>query len=121
MRIEVDHNKMTIKPLSILYMHYDYWFTYEFQHKIHTVSLKSIQSLHVLDTKFSKDFANNAVLFETSTTIWNQFKQQFSIKEIVSRNEDTILAWVNCTRFDAYYIAYQLAPLAKLSPGIIYR
>ena len=44
-RIEVDHNKMTIKPLSILYMHYDYWFTYEFQHKIHTVSLKSIQSL----------------------------------------------------------------------------
>ena len=95
-------------------MHYDYWFTYEFQHKIHTVSLKSIQSLHVLDTKFSKDFANNAVLFETSTTIWNQFKQQFSIKEIVSRNEDTILAWVNCTRFDAYYIAYQLAPLAKI-------
>ena len=76
--------------------------------------LKSIQSLHVLDTKFSKDFANNAVLFETSTTIWNQFKQQFSIKEIVSRNEDTILAWVNCTRFDAYYIAYQLAPLAKI-------
>ena len=113
-RIEVDHNKMTIKPLSILYMHYDYWFTYEFQHKIHTVSLKSIQSLHVLDTKFSKDFANNAVLFEISTTIWNQFKQQFSIKEIVSRNEDTILAWVNCTRFDAYYIAYQLAPLAKI-------
>jgi hypothetical protein len=46
--------------------------------------------------------------------------QQFSIKEIVSRNEDTILAWVNCTRFDAYYIAYQLAPLAKIIKLSIY-
>ena len=95
-------------------MHYDYWFTYEFQHKIHTVSFEIDTILTRSRYKFSKDFANNAVLFEMSTTIWNQFKQQFSIKEIVSRNEDTILAWVNCTRFDAYYIAYQLAPLAKI-------
>lgn len=113
-RIEVEHDKMTVKPLSILYMHYDYWFTYEFQRKIHTVSLKSIQSIQVLDRKYSKDHANNAVLFEISTKIWNQLKKQFSIKDIVSRNNDAILVWVNCTRFDAYYIAYQLAPLAKI-------
>ena len=36
---------------------------------------------------------------------------KFSIKEVVERSE---IISQDCTRFDAYYIAYQLAPHAKI-------
>lgn len=113
-RIEVKNQKFVIKPLSILYMHFDYWFTYEEKHKIYTISLRDIQSFKVLESKFIKDCASNPVLFEIDEQIWNQFQQQFSIKEVVERYDKNLLVWVNCTRYDAYYIAYQLAPLAKI-------
>ncbi|MCJ1667002.1 hypothetical protein MT339_00500 [Staphylococcus sp. NRL 19/737] len=113
-RIEVKNRKFVIKPLSILYMHFDYWFTYEEKHTIHTVSVRDIQSIKVLESKFIKDCVSNPVLFEIDTQIWNQFKQQFSIKEVVEHVDTNVRVWVNCTRYDAYYIAYQLAPLAKI-------
>ncbi|UDI77132.1 HTH domain-containing protein [Staphylococcus taiwanensis] len=113
-RVEFQDRKVFIKPLSILYMHYDYWFTYEEDHDIHTVALRDIVAVKVLDLKFKRDGTRNPVLFELHTQIWNQFQQQFSIKEVVEENEDKVLVWVNCTRFDAYYIAYQLAPHAKI-------
>ncbi|PNZ25622.1 Uncharacterised protein [Staphylococcus petrasii] len=113
-RIEVEDRKFVIKPLSILYMHFDYWFTYEEKHTIYTISVRDIQSIKVLESKFIKDCASNPVLFEIDEQIWNQFQQQFSIKEVVERYDKKLLVWVNCTRYDAYYIAYQLAPLAKM-------
>ncbi|BGE81182.1 hypothetical protein [Staphylococcus petrasii] len=113
-RIEVKDRKFVIKPLSILYMHFDYWFTYEEKHTIYTISVRDIQSIKVLESKFIKDCASNPVLFEIDEQIWNQFQQQFSIKEVVERYDKKLLVWVNCTRYDAYYIAYQLAPLAKM-------
>ena len=88
-RIELEDKKIVIKPLSIL-------------------------SVKVLNLKFKKDGTCNPVLFQIHTHFWNQFQQQFSIKEVVERSEDYITVWVNCTRFDAYYIAYQLAPHAKI-------
>lgn len=113
-RIELEDKKIVIKPLSILYMHYDYWFTYEEDHEIETILLRDILSVKVLNLKFKKDGTCNPVLFQIHTHFWNQFQQQFSIKEVVERSEDYITVWVNCTRFDAYYIAYQLAPHAKI-------
>lgn len=47
-------------------------------------------------------------------TFGTNSNKEFSIKEVVERSEDYITVWVNCTRFDAYYIAYQLAPHAKI-------
>lgn len=53
-RIEVKDRKFVIKPLSILYMHFDYWFTYEEKHTIYTISVRDIQSIKVLESNLSK-------------------------------------------------------------------
>ena len=73
-------------------MHYDYWFTYE-GYEIETILLRDILSVKVLNLKFKKDGTCNPVLFQIHTHFWNQFQQQFSIKEVVERSEDYITVW----------------------------
>ena len=53
-RIELEDKKIVIKPLSILYMHYDYWFTYEEDHEIETILLRDILSVKVLNLKLRR-------------------------------------------------------------------
>ena len=54
----------------------------------------------------------NPVKFEIDLSIWQQFKQQFSVKQVLEHKDGKVIALVSCTELDSYYIAYQLAPLA---------
>ena len=47
-RITLD-KKIVIKPLSLIYMHYDYWFTYEYQNNIYTIKVRDILDIRLLE------------------------------------------------------------------------
>lgn len=116
-RINLD-NKIIVKPLTLMYMHYDYWLTYEYETKIYTKKVREIESVYVLEAS-SYDCVTNIhpVKFEVDLSIWPQFKKQFSIKQILECKNGKVIVLVSCTELDSYYIAYQLAPLARmLSP-----
>ncbi|MFY2153212.1 hypothetical protein ACOSZA_09830 [Mammaliicoccus sciuri] len=113
-RIELDE-KLVVKPLSLMYMHYDYWLTYENEAKIHTIKVRDIKSVYILEASTFENVPNlQPVKFEIDVSIWDQFKQQFSIKEILEYKDNKIIVLVSCTELDSYYIAYQLAPLARM-------
>ncbi|NWK83553.1 hypothetical protein HYE69_01820 [Staphylococcus sp. GSSP0090] len=112
-RIEIE-DKIIVKPLSLMYMHYDYWLTYEQGGIIKNIKVRDIKSIRLLESKFEKVNNEKPITFEVDLSIWNQFKQQFSIKEILNRENSKITVIVSCTELDAYYIAYQLAPLATI-------
>ncbi|RIL69636.1 WYL domain-containing protein [Staphylococcus devriesei] len=114
LNIEGQIEKIVVKPLSMMYMHYEYWFTYEYKKKILTIPVRSIISLTILETQFEQVNTENAIVFEISKKIWNQFNQQFSVQNILEENETTLKVEVNCTDLDAFYISYQLAPHAKI-------
>lgn len=83
-RIELEDKKIVIKPLSILYMHYDYWFTYEEDYEIETILLRDILSVKVLNLKFKKDGTCNPVLFQIHTHFWNQFHDNFLLRKLLN-------------------------------------
>jgi predicted DNA-binding transcriptional regulator YafY len=112
-RIELQ-DKMIIKPLTLMYMHYDYWLTYEFNLSIHTVKVRDIKSVRLLESTFENVKHDTPVKFEIDLSIWQQFKQQFSVKQVLEHKDGKVIAPVSCTELDSYYIAYQLAPLARM-------
>lgn len=112
-RIELQ-DKMIIKPLTLMYMHYDYWLTYEFNLSIHTVKVRDIKSVRLLESTFENVKHDTPVKFEIDLSIWQQFKQQFSVKQVLEHKNGKVIALVSCTELDSYYIAYQLAPLARM-------
>lgn len=113
-RLVTKQHKLFVKPLSILYMHFDYWFTYEYDKKIYNVAMRDILTIDILDSKFKQSNVQEPFEFEIDLSIWHQFQKQFSIKKLIAHNDSSVTVLVNCTKFDAYYIAYQLAPLAKM-------
>ena len=112
-RITLD-KKIIIKPLSLIYMHYDYWFTYEYQNNIYTIKVRDILDIRLLESKFDEAKNNKPFKFEIDKSIWKQFEQQYSIQKILKNEGNKIITEVSCTDLDAYYIAYQLAPLARM-------
>lgn len=112
-RITLD-KKIVIKPLSLMYMHYDYWFTYEYQNNIYTIKVRDILDIQLLESKFDETKNNKPFKFEIDKSIWKQFEQQYSIQKILKNEGNKIITEVSCTDLDAYYIAYQLAPLARM-------
>ncbi|MFV5909303.1 hypothetical protein ACLIJY_04000 [Staphylococcus arlettae] len=112
-RITLD-KKIIIKPLSLIYMHYDYWFTYEYQNNIYTIKVRDILDIRLLESKFDETKNNKPFKFEIDKSIWKQFEQQYSIQKILKNEGNKIITEVSCTDLDAYYIAYQLAPLARM-------
>jgi hypothetical protein len=112
-RITLD-KKIVIKPLSLIYMHYDYWFTYEYQNNIYTIKVRDILDIQLLESKFDETKNNKPFKFEIDKSIWKQFEQQYSIQKILKNEGNKIITEVSCTDLDAYYIAYQLAPLARM-------
>ncbi|MBF0748793.1 MULTISPECIES: hypothetical protein [Mammaliicoccus] len=112
-RITLD-KKIVIKPLSLIYMHYDYWFTYEYQNNIYTIKVRDILDIRLLESKFDEAKNNKPFKFEIDKSIWKQFEQQYSIQKILKNEGNKIITEVSCTDLDAYYIAYQLAPLARM-------
>lgn len=115
-RIILKDKIIIIKPLSLMYMHYDYWLTYEHESNIYTEKVRNIRKLYILEESSYESVSNNQpVKFEVDLSIWPQFKQQFSIKQILEYTTDNkIITLVSCTELDAYYISYQLAPLARM-------
>lgn len=113
-RIELE-KKIIVTPLSLMYMHYDYWLTYEYHQRIYTEKVRNIKSINVLESHTYTNYSiSQPVKFEIDLSIWTHFKQQFSIKKILKCENNKIIALVSCTELDAYYIAYQLAPLARI-------
>lgn len=112
-RITLD-KKIVIKPLSLIYMHYDYWFTYEYQNNIYTIKVRDILDIRLLESKFDEAKNNKPFKFEIDKSIWKQFEQQYSIQKFLKNEGNKIITEVSCTDLDAYYIAYQLAPLARM-------
>ncbi|MCG1605523.1 hypothetical protein K4T47_10155 [Staphylococcus epidermidis] len=113
-RIKIDE-KFVIKPLSLMYMHYDYWLTYEHNKKLYTRKVRNIESVNILESHpYTNSSSSQSVEFEIDKSIWAQFKQQFSIEKILKYEGDKVIALVLCTELDSYYIAYQLAPLARM-------
>lgn len=113
-RIELE-KKIIVIPLSLMYMHYDYWLTYEYHQRIYTEKVRNIKSVNFLESYTYTNYSiSHPVKFEIDLSIWTHFKQQFSIKKILKCENNKIIALVSCTELDAYYIAYQLAPLARI-------
>lgn len=112
-RIELQ-SKIVITPLSLMYMHYDYWLTYEYQNTIYTIKVRDIKGMKLLDTTFENVQSTELVTFDIDLSIWEQFKSQFSIVEVLKKEQNHIRVLVACTELDTYYIAYQLAPLAQV-------
>ncbi|RIL27307.1 hypothetical protein BU594_13495, partial [Staphylococcus arlettae] len=98
----------------LIYMHYDYWFTYEYQNNIYTIKVRDILDIRLLESKFDETKNNKPFKFEIDKSIWKQFEQQYSIQKILKNEGNKIITEVSCTDLDAYYIAYQLAPLARM-------
>ncbi|EHJ09162.1 hypothetical protein [Staphylococcus simiae] len=113
-RITTKDDKLFVKPLSILYMHFDYWFSYEYEKKVYNIAMRHIIAVDTLTSKFNQTNIQEPFKFEIDTSIWHQFQKQYSIKKLIAHNDTSVTVLVNCTKFDAYYIAYQLAPLAKM-------
>ncbi|MBO1199414.1 hypothetical protein J3T65_09435 [Staphylococcus simiae] len=113
-RMTTKNEKLFVKPLSILYMHFDYWFSYEYEKKVYNIAMRNIIAVDTLSSKFNQTNIQEPFKFEIDTSIWHQFQKQYSIKKLVAHNDTSVTVLVNCTKFDAYYIAYQLAPLAKM-------
>lgn len=115
LKVRISFNgKFVVKPLSLMYMHYDYWFTYEYNGSIHNIKVRDIIDVRILNSNFDKVKNTNPIMFEIDKSIWNQFKHQFSIKQVLKHNDSKVTALVSCTELDSYYIAYQLAPKAKM-------
>lgn len=107
--------QIKVKPLSTMYMHYDYWFTYEYNKTVHTERIRTIQNLKVLDDTFDEVRSKELVTIEIDMSKWALFRQQYAVVEKTEYpKENKIIAKVACTELDAYYIAYQLAPLARI-------
>ncbi|AYU54184.1 hypothetical protein [Staphylococcus debuckii] len=104
-----------VKPLSTMYMHYDYWFTYEYDKTIYTERVRFIENFKVSDHTFDEVKSKELVTVEIDQTKWDLFRQQYSIVEELERTkEGKIIVRIACTELDAYYIAYQMAPLARI-------
>lgn len=79
-RVEFDQ-KIIVKPLTLMYMHYDYWLTYEYNDKLYTKKVRDICSINILEqSPFKSSTVAKYIKFEIDLSIWSQFKQQFYIK-----------------------------------------
>lgn len=116
LKVRIDLNdKMIVKPLSLAYMHYDYWITYEYEAKIYTERVRDIKSVYILESSPYYGVSNmEPIKFEIDMSIWSHFKQQFSIAKVLEIKDGKVIVLVSCTELDSYYIAYQLAPLARI-------
>lgn len=121
MWMKLNDRNIEVKPLSTMYMHFDYWFTYEYNKEIYTEKMRNISNLKITENTIGATQQQGIVIFEVDNSIWDKFRQQFAIREIIKRtNNDTVIAYVSCTERDAFYASYQLAPLARMLGPQIY-
>ena len=108
-------------PHSLMYMNYDYWFTYELGNEFYDVKVRDLSDVYI-DENYSKkkSEANELVKVRVHKNISNELFQLYDVQyqrplneeeaKFVDKESDWLIFEIACTKLDAFYIAYQKAP-----------
>ncbi|EIP7117801.1 hypothetical protein LRX73_002485 [Staphylococcus pseudintermedius] len=112
-------------PHSLMYMNYDYWFTYELGNEFYDVKVRDLSDVYI-DENYSKkkSEANELVKVRVHKNISNELFQLYDVQyqrplneeeaKFVDKECDWLIFEIACTKLDAFYIAYQKAPHAQI-------
>lgn len=112
-------------PHSLMYMNYDYWFTYELRNEFYDVKVRDLSDVYI-DENYSKkkSEANELVKVRVHKNISNELFQLYDVQyqrplneeeaKFVDKESDWLIFEIACTKLDAFYIAYQKAPHALI-------
>ena len=112
-------------PHSLMYMNYDYWFTYELGNEFYDVKVSDLSDVYI-DENYSKkkSEANELVKVRVHKNISNELFQLYDVQyqrplneeeaKFVDKESDWLIFEIACTKLDAFYIAYQKAPHAQI-------
>ncbi|MCI2869163.1 hypothetical protein FH115_05630 [Staphylococcus hominis] len=112
-------------PHSLMYMNYDYWFTYELGNEFYDVKVRDLSDVYI-DENYSKkkSEANELVKVRVHKNISNELFQLYDVHyqrplneqeaKFVDKESDWLIFEIACTKLDAFYIAYQKAPHAQI-------
>ncbi|WP_394868289.1 hypothetical protein [Staphylococcus borealis] len=112
-------------PHSLMYMNYDYWFTYELGNEFYDVKVRDLSDVYI-DENYSKkkSEANELVKVRVHKNISNELFQLYDVQyqrplneeeaKFVDKECDWLIFEIACTKLDAFYIAYQNAPHAQI-------
>ncbi|WP_053032330.1 hypothetical protein [Staphylococcus haemolyticus] len=112
-------------PHSLMYMNYDYWFTYELGNEFYDVKVRDLSDVYI-DENYSKKKteANELVKVRVHKNISNELFQLYDVQyqrplneeeaKFVDKECDWLIFEIACTKLDAFYIAYQKAPHAQI-------
>lgn len=113
--MKIKGRNIEVKPLSTMYMHYDYWFTYEYDKTVYTERVRLIENFKVSNHTFDEVKSKELVTVEIDASKLALFRHQYTIVEKSKETADgKFIVKIACTELDAYYIAYQMAPLARI-------
>lgn len=112
-------------PHSLMYMNYDYWFTYELGNEFYDVKVRDLSDVYI-DENYSKkkSEANELVKVRVHKNISSELFQLYDVQyqrplneeeaKFVDKENDWLIFEIACTKLDAFYIAYQKAPHAQI-------
>lgn len=112
-------------PHSLIYMNYDYWFTYELGNEFYDVKVRDLSDVYI-DENYSKkkSEANELVKVRVHKNISSELFQLYDVQyqrplneeeaKFVDKESDWLIFEIACTKLDAFYIAYQKAPHAQI-------
>lgn len=112
-------------PHSLMYMNYDYWFTYELGNEFYDVKVRDLSDVYI-DENYSKkkSEANELVKVRVHKNISNELFQLYDVQyqrplneeeaKFVDKESDWLIFEIACTKLDAFYIAYQKASHAQI-------
>ncbi len=112
-------------PHSLMYMNYDYWFTYELGNEFYDVKVRDLSDVYI-DENYSKkkSEANELVKVRVHKNISSELFQLYDVQyqrplneeeaKFVDKESDWLIFEIACTKLDAFYIAYQKAPHAQI-------
>lgn len=112
-------------PHSLMYMNYDYWFTYELGNEFYDVKVRDLSDVYI-DENYSKkkSEANELVKVRVHKNISNELFQLYDVQyqrplneeeaKFVDKESDWLIFEIACTKLDAFYIAYQKVPHAQI-------
>lgn len=112
-------------PHSLMYMNYDYWFTYELGNEFYDVKVRDLSDVYI-DENYSKkkSEANELVKVRVHKNISSELFQLYDVQyqrplneeeaKFVDKESNWLIFEIACTKLDAFYIAYQKAPHAQI-------
>lgn len=112
-------------PHSLMYMNYDYWFTYDLGGKFYDIKVRDLSDIYI-DENYSKKKSevNELLTVRVHKNISNELIQLYDVQykrslneeeaKFVAKENDWLIFEIACTKLDAFYIAYQKAPYAQI-------